>query len=48
MSIAPLMLTMLIPIFLIKEPGSYIISFSNGNKIKSLTKQAQAKEGVGF
>jgi hypothetical protein len=48
MSLAPLMLTMIIPIILIKEPGSYIISFQGNKKIKKLTKQAQEKENVGL
>jgi hypothetical protein len=48
MSIAPLMLTMLIPIFLIKEPPSYIITFQNNKKVKELTKDVKQKEEIGF
>jgi hypothetical protein len=48
MSISPLMLTMLIPIFMIKEPASYIITFQGNKKIKKLTKSAAEKEKVGF
>jgi hypothetical protein len=39
------MLTMLIPIFMIKEPASYIITFQGNRKVKKLTKSAAEKVG---